>query len=50
MAVIPFSSCKYNVGIECYKKKSCDKCGWNPDIDKKRKLKLKLRNRGESNV
>jgi len=40
-AVRPYDSCKYNVGVECYQKKNCAKCGWNPDVHKQRKLKLK---------
>jgi hypothetical protein len=35
---IEHEKCKYNPFVNCddeYKK--CHKCGWNPDVDKKRK-------------
>lgn len=41
MVVRPYDSCKFNVGVECYQKKKCGKCGWNPDVDRKRKLRLR---------
>ncbi len=41
MAVRPYESCKFNVGVECYQKKKCGKCGWNPDVDRKRKLRFR---------
>ena len=37
----PYDACKYNVGVECSSQKHCGKCGWNPKVDKGRKLKLK---------
>ena len=33
------SECKYNSGVLCACKK-CDKCGWNPKVEKARKEKL----------
>ena len=27
--------CKYNEGVECFVAK-CEKCGWNPEVAKKR--------------
>lgn len=34
-------SCKYNVHIEC-ERQVCNKCGWNPDVEEKRKQKVKV--------
>ena len=31
--------CKYNIGVQCFVE-SCDKCGFNPQVEKKRKGKL----------
>ena len=28
--------CKFNLGVICDSEK-CEKCGWNPEVDKKRK-------------
>ena len=31
------SCCCFNKGVECDKnERKCDKCGWNPDVKKKR--------------
>ena len=31
-------SCIYNPGVTCFpKNRVCDKCGWNPTVEKKRK-------------
>lgn len=34
-------NCKYKLYIECFDQKNCKKCGWNPEVEKKRKAKLK---------
>lgn len=31
--------CKYKEGVDCLKEK-CDKCGWNPEVEKRRKETL----------
>lgn len=31
--------CKYNEGVDCLNEK-CDKCGWNPEVEKRRKETL----------
>lgn len=43
MATRPYEACTYNVGVECQAKNHCDKCGWNPDVDKQRKKELHKR-------
>ncbi len=38
--------CKYHqgsLGVICERKLNCDKCGWNPEVAKKRKDKIKER-------
>ncbi len=39
-------SCVHNIGVECYKKNKCDKCGWNPQIAEKRKEKAQAKYAG----
>lgn len=34
-------SCEYQKHIECENNKNCNKCGWNPDVDEKRKRQAK---------
>lgn len=40
-------SCKHQSNVDCTHQENCDKCGWNPDVAKKRilgrKIKRKLR-------
>ena len=31
--------CKFNIGVQCFVE-NCDKCGFNPQVEKKRKEKL----------
>jgi rubredoxin len=31
-------SCPYNEGVGCSDRYSCFKCGWNPNVEKKRKV------------
>lgn len=31
-----FSTCPHNSGVACSEKGACSKCGWNPDVSKKR--------------
>lgn len=33
--------CPYNEGVLCSKNRICRKCGWNPEVDKARKKKLR---------
>lgn len=33
--------CKYNSQVDCSGEQRCKKCGWNPEVDKKRKSKIK---------
>ena len=33
------AECKYNDGVLCARRK-CEKCGWNPEVEKARKEKL----------
>lgn len=33
--------CKFNAHIDCFDTSLCKKCGWNPDVEAKRKAKLK---------
>ena len=31
-------SCIYNHGVTCFpQNRACEKCGWNPEVEKKRK-------------
>ena len=32
-------ACKFNEGVDCTRK-SCDKCGWHPDVERMRKEAL----------
>lgn len=38
-----YSECKYNIGINC-DSKSCEKCGWSPEVSKRRSIEYKTRN------
>lgn len=29
--------CPFNEGVDCFKK-DCSNCGWNPDVEKKRRV------------
>lgn len=43
--------CKYHqekLGVICMNKLTCDRCGWNPVVESKRKQKLKEKERRES--
>ena len=36
--------CPFNQAVDCDKdNRNCDKCGWNPDVDKERKEKTRER-------
>lgn len=28
--------CPYRSGLRCFKSATCDACGWNPEVEKKR--------------
>ena len=32
-----YERCKYNTEVNCDGHKNCNKCGWNPDVNEKRK-------------
>ena len=32
-----YEKCKYNESVNCDGCKTCNKCGWNPDVNEKRK-------------
>lgn len=34
--------CLFNTSVDCLDKK-CDRCGWNPEVDKARKFKLRMK-------
>lgn len=34
-------TCKYKLYIECVTKDRCNKCGWNPEVENRRKRRLK---------
>lgn len=40
-------NCRYNIGIECDNRSMCDKCGWNPKVEKERKEKLREKEEAE---
>lgn len=43
--------CKFHqdkLGVICMNKLTCDRCGWNPAIESKRKKKLKDKERSET--
>lgn len=43
--------CKFHqemLGVICMNKLRCGSCGWNPDVETKRKQKLKEKERRES--
>lgn len=29
--------CRYNIGVECSEQTNCDRCGWNPQVNRKPK-------------
>lgn len=33
--------CKYRMGVDCDKFSWCSRCGWNPDVEEKRKKRLR---------
>lgn len=33
--------CKYQVGVDCDACSVCEKCGWNPEVDERRKEKIR---------
>lgn len=35
--------CKYNKNINCMEKNECYRCGWNPKVEEKRKMKIRER-------
>lgn len=35
------SGCKFNGNIDCVWHVKCEKCGWNPEVEEKRKRKMK---------
>lgn len=35
------SNCKYKLYIDCIGVQNCKKCGWNPEVEEKRKKKLR---------
>lgn len=32
--------CKFNAGVECKNHDNCNKCGWNPSCEIRRKAKM----------
>lgn len=34
-------TCKYKLYIDCIKKDRCNKCGWNPEVEERRKKSLR---------
>lgn len=36
---VAFVQCKFNHAVEC-SHGDCDRCGWNPEVEKKRKERL----------
>ena len=43
--------CKYHqekLGVICMNKLTCDRCGWNPVVESKRKKNLKEKERSET--
>lgn len=40
--VLPYPPCKFNPsGIVCIDKSKCDKCGWNPAVERQRKADIR---------
>lgn len=37
------SPCKFNFFVDCGEQDKCDKCGWNPEVYKKRIEKIKAK-------
>ncbi len=40
---IESAPCPYNRAIDCIEQSKCKKCGWNPDVENKRKERLEER-------
>ena len=39
----PGKECKFNLYVDCEEQDKCSKCGWNPQVQKKRIEKIKLK-------
>ena len=35
--------CLFNMSVDCPKKDNCKSCGWNPDVDAKRRSETRKR-------
>ena len=33
-------NCPFNGAVVCADRNGCDRCGWNPDVEKKRKKRI----------
>lgn len=36
-----YTACVFNKTIDCVDKDKCLRCGWNPDVEKIRKMKIR---------
>ena len=34
--------CRYNIGVDCTEHPNCQRCGWNPQVERYRKKHRKL--------
>ena len=39
--IIRAGDCQYNVGVSCWNKDNCHRCGWNPAVIPRRKFMVK---------
>lgn len=35
--------CNHNMGVLCSEKDRCNRCGWNPEVETKRKVQVRKR-------
>lgn len=33
-------ACRYHAQIECTDRRNCEKCGWNPKVERRRKIHI----------
>lgn len=39
--ILPEDRCKYSRGVDCTAKNKCEKCGWNPEVQRERIRKIR---------
>ena len=38
--MVKIKECKYRLGVDCEEQFFCKDCGWNPAVERKRKIRL----------